>query len=54
MRKSEKLCQCQFALIPGSTSKCLILDMSDKGAKGNAVVSASQGTIKDWEAFLTA
>uniref|UniRef100_A0A669PFI2 Lipid-binding serum glycoprotein N-terminal domain-containing protein n=1 Tax=Phasianus colchicus TaxID=9054 RepID=A0A669PFI2_PHACC len=36
------------------TSKCLILDTSDKGAKENAIVSASQGMIKDWEASLTA
>uniref|UniRef100_A0A8B9SRB9 Lipid-binding serum glycoprotein N-terminal domain-containing protein n=1 Tax=Anas platyrhynchos TaxID=8839 RepID=A0A8B9SRB9_ANAPL len=42
------------SLVLAFTSKCLMLDMSDKGVKESAIINASQGMIKDWKAFLIA
>lgn len=53
--KRANLNNCKTAsltLILGSSLKCLMLDMSDKGAKESTVINASQGMIKDWKAFL--
>uniref|UniRef100_A0A663EC28 Lipid-binding serum glycoprotein N-terminal domain-containing protein n=1 Tax=Aquila chrysaetos chrysaetos TaxID=223781 RepID=A0A663EC28_AQUCH len=42
----------RLTFILGSSLRCLILDMSDKGVKESTVINASQGMIKGWKAFL--